>query len=151
MLTSILVPFSLETTSNLRFHLKLLSREFVLTHTFDLGPKIHGFTVHVSIPRFVWIVPLFRTVSEWHQILYLGFLCLNMELAKLKFQNSTPRLYFQSRVIFVIFHIFGAFSQIGLSYLIFAFWGLWYHQFVETRSRLARNHILSLKYTQKCL
>ena len=38
-------------------------------------------------------------------------------LEKSDFQNSAPRLNFLSRVIFVIFHIFRAFLQIGHRYL----------------------------------
>ena len=70
---------------------------------------------------------------------------------KSDFQNSSPRLYFQSRGIFVIFHIFGAFSQKGISYLIFVFWMLCCHQIVKTISHLIRNHVLILNYAQKFL
>ena len=69
-------------------------------------------------------------------------------MAKSEFQNSTPWLHFQSRGIFVIFQVSGAFSQIGLPYLIFTFWGVWCHQFMETRFRLAKYHVLPLKYAQ---
>ena len=40
---------------------------------------------------------------------------------------------------------FRAFLQIGLTYLFFVFWRFQHHQNVETRSRLARNHVLLLK------
>ena len=79
--------------SNLRFHLKLSSRGYKLARTFDLNPKstILLFT-YSCFPRFTWIVPLFRPVSEWYKISYLSFLCLIMRVGKvifLKFRSKT--------------------------------------------------------------
>ena len=95
--------------------------------------------------RFTWIVPLFRPVSEWHQISYLGFPCLIIGVGKIGFSKFRSETAFSKQGYFRHFSKFLAFSQIGLTYLFFAFWRLQRHQNVETRYRLARNHVLLLK------
>ena len=85
-------------------------------------------------------------MSEWNQISYLGFLYLIMGVGEIRFSKFRSETAFSKQGYFRHFcKNFRAFSQIGLTYLFFAFWRLQRHQNVETRSRLARNHVLLLK------
>ena len=133
-------------TSNSWFLLKLMSRGFILTNTFDSVKKstILLFTspissVYVNSVTFPYSVGMTQNfILRLLMPKYGGWQSRNFKI---------PLRYCISKAgVFSSFFTFsGAFSQIGLTCLIFAFWGLRCHQFMEMRSRLAKNHVLPIK------
>ena len=81
-------------TSNLRFRLKLSSRGFKLTQTFDFGPKICNFTIHYSRSSVYVNSVTFSILAGTILNFTFRFLMPNYKVTLLEFQNLALRLHF---------------------------------------------------------
>ena len=107
---------------------------------------IFNFTVH--IPRFLGLCESATFLSSVGMAPNFILRLLMHNYGGWRSQNFKIPLrdcIFKAGVFSSFFHVLGAFLQIGLTCLIFAFWRLRCDQNMELRSCLAKNHVLPFK------